>query len=131
MNPNSLSAGPAGKTIALNNAFVFPLPGAADDPRTPAGPVPACVKWLNDELDGIESMGVRYPLAPLATAVEAEHTKVVAALRVIPNKSVTSAVRMATETSTTENADKWNLSEKDRSNILYTLSKSWDWVSDL
>jgi hypothetical protein len=38
VNPNSLSAGAAGRTIAIENAFVFPLDGTIDR-RVPSDPV--------------------------------------------------------------------------------------------
>jgi prefoldin subunit 5 len=74
VNPNSLTAGAAGRTIALENAFVFPV-GDMIDPRVPSDSVPSCIKWLNDELDVLSRLSVSYPLVPLTELVQARKQK--------------------------------------------------------
>ncbi len=107
VNPGSLSAGPAGRTIALQKPFVFPL-GGCHDPRAPSDPVPACIKWLNDELDNIQSLNVFYPQAQLSQSAGTVHNVTLAALRAIAPQSVQNAVLLASsETQKDSNADKW------------------------
>lgn len=107
VNPGSLSAGPAGRTIALQKPFVFPL-GGCHDPRAPSEPVPACIKWLNDELDNVQSLNVFYPQAQLSQSAGTVHNVTLAALRAIAPKSVQNAVLLASsETQKDSNADKW------------------------
>lgn len=121
VNPNSLNAGAAGKTIALENPFVFSLGGPAD-PRTPSAPVPACVKWLNDELDDLPSLSADYSAAQLATQVDRTHGQTVAALRLVPAESVTQKVRLATQASKAKDADEWDRAEAEAlQHLVYTL----------
>jgi hypothetical protein len=94
VNPNSLNAGAAGKAIALENAFVFPLDGTTD-PRAPAAAVPACIKWLNDELDHLVSLSAQYPAAVLAAQADNSHQQSLSALRQISAQSVTHALALA------------------------------------
>jgi hypothetical protein len=110
VNPSSLNAGAAGKAIAVENAFVFSLGGPAD-PRTPSAPVPASVKWLNDELDELGSLSADYPAVPLAVLAGGTHTHTVAALRVISPESATHAVKLAAQGSTADDADEWDRGE--------------------
>jgi hypothetical protein len=50
--PGSVVPNATDRTAALVEARAFPLSGNASvDPRIPGGPVPAVVKWVNDELD--------------------------------------------------------------------------------
>ena len=89
VNPGSLSAGAAGKTIALQNPFVFSLNDDVD-PRAPSAPVPASTKWLNDELDEVRSLGVAYAASALAAEANAAHVQTVAGLRgVTPSRRLT------------------------------------------
>lgn len=121
VNPSSLNAGAAGKAIALESPFVFPLAGPAD-PRTPSAPVPACVKWLNDELDDLPGLSVGYPAAPLAAAADANHDQTIAALRAIPPDSAANTVKLATQGSKAKNADEWNRTESEAlQHLVHTL----------
>lgn len=122
VNPNSLSAGPAGRTIALKNAFVFPL-GKCNDPRVPSGPVPACVKWLNDKLENIKSLKVIYPKVPLAQSAGTVHDVTLDALRAIAPRSVQYAILLASsETQKDSNADTWTDHETEAlEHLVHTL----------
>lgn len=112
INPNSLNAGAAGRTIALHNAFVFPLAGPAD-PRAPGTEVPACVKWLNDELDSLPSLSANYHAAPLAMHADAAHQLTTAALRALPALSAKHAVKLAAQESTAQHEDEWDATESE------------------
>ena len=121
INPNSLSAGAAGKTIALQNAFVFPLNGITD-PRAPRAAVPACVKWLNDELDHIPRLSTIHTGAPLTAQSDVIHQQTVAALRVLPAQSVTRKVKLAAQKSQADLADQWNSAECEAvEHVVHTL----------
>lgn len=122
VNPNSLSAGPAGRKIALKNPFVFPLDGC-NDPRVPSGLVPACIKWLNDELDSVVSLGVHYQQKPLAQQAIAAHNKIVEALRAIEPQSAEAAIRLASSASKDKDADKWDNPETEAlEHLVHTLT---------
>lgn len=107
INPDSLNAGPGGRTMAVERPFVYPMDGVVD-PRTPAAPVPACVKWLNDELDVVPGLGSRYPEAALAGAAETAHQAVVGGLRALSAQSVAQAIQLATCQAQERNADEWD-----------------------
>src|SRR5262249_41060863 len=51
--PNFVVADPTDRTAALIQAEILSLSGPTDDPRIPGAPVPAIVKWTNDELDTV------------------------------------------------------------------------------
>lgn len=121
INPNSLNAGAAGKTIALDRAFVFPL-NSIVDPRAPAEAVPACIKWLNDELDAIPSLSVLYPAVMLAGQVAAVHEQSIAGLRAIPAQSADHAVKLAAKESKAKHADEWDRTEAEAvEHLVHTL----------
>lgn len=50
INPATLEAGPGGRVLPIERAYVFPTNGVAE-PRAPGHGVAACVKWVNDRLD--------------------------------------------------------------------------------
>ena len=110
VNPSSITAGAAGRTIALDRPFVFPLNGTAD-PRAPRAAVPACVKWLNDTLDEVQSLAARYPAATLAAPAEAAHRHSIQSLRGITSKSAAHTVKLATAEATAKHADEWDARE--------------------
>jgi len=121
VNPASLTAGAAGRACAVENAFVFPFNGATDR-RAPSAPVPACVKWLNDELDELPRLSASYPTTALAPNSDIVHQQTVAALRTILPQSVEKTVKMAATDSTAENADGWGQTEADAlEHLVHTL----------
>ena len=111
VNPASLIAGPAGRAYAVNNAYVCPISGAKE-PRAPAAPVPAPIKWLNDELDDINSLSVTYQNAPLADTADEAHTCNQRAIRSISSKAVLHAIVLAAQCKDVPtSADEWNSAE--------------------
>jgi hypothetical protein len=114
INPGSLLAGPAGRRLAIENAFVFPLHGGTD-PRAPAAPVPACIKWLNDELDQLPRLSANNPTAALTAQSDVLHEQIVTALRAISSQSADHTVRMATaidqDKAKNRDADEWDNTE--------------------
>ncbi len=95
LNPGSLIAGPAGRKLIIEDTAVFPLLGMTD-PRAPKASVPACIKWLNDELDRLRRLAMDYPTVPLAAQSDTLHNQIVTALRKVSPQSVDHRVRMAT-----------------------------------
>jgi hypothetical protein len=121
INPNSLTPAPAGRTIALKNVFVFPLDGT-DDPRVPAAQVPASIKWLNDELDSVVSLGDRYPEALLAAQAKIIHRQCVLELRRISPQAAVYAVKLAATESNDKTPDNWDRTEVDAvEHVVHTL----------
>jgi len=121
LNPGSLKAGADGKACAVENASVFPANGAMD-PRTPSAPVPACVKWLNDELDDLASLSSAYPAVSLASQADTVHQQNIAALRLIPARSVVNTIKLAAQESTDNHADEWGQTEAEAlEHLVHTL----------
>lgn len=121
INPGSLIAGPEGRVFAVENADVCPISGAPE-PRAPAAAVPACVKWLNDELDVLPSLSVAYHAAPLVTQVDTAHVRNVAALRVLPPQSTAHIVELAAQESKAKHADDWDGTESSAiKHLVHTL----------
>jgi hypothetical protein len=121
VNPSVLNIGPAGRTIPIENAFVFPLGGTIDR-RAPSAAVPACVKWLNDELDHVPGLSATYAQVPLARDTDATHRQTIAALRQISPQSATNTVQLASQKSKAEHADDWGQTECDAlEHLVHTL----------
>ena len=132
VNPNSVNAGAADRTIAIEKAFVFPLNGTVD-PRAPGEAVPACVKWLNDQLDELSILSVPYPAAPLSGEADTVHQQTIATLRAIPAQSADHVLRLASTDSIKEDpanerdrkwkhADEWDRPETEAlEHLVHTL----------
>jgi hypothetical protein len=95
VNPDSITAGPAHRTFAVDRAFVFPL-AETPDPRAPSDLVPACVKWINDELDDVTSLSSLLPAGDLSARADAAHETSIAKLRALSAPSCGRVLRLAT-----------------------------------
>ncbi|HVB57993.1 MAG TPA: hypothetical protein VNE63_16410 [Candidatus Acidoferrales bacterium] len=121
INPGSLIPGAAGRTFAVENAYVCPISGPPE-PRAPAADVPASIKWLNDELDEVQSLSASYRAAPLSSQVDIAHQQNTAALRGISSQSTTQAISLAAQESKTQNADDWDATESEAlEHLVHTL----------
>jgi hypothetical protein len=109
INPGSLVAGAAGRTLPVENAYVCPISGVPE-PRAPGVDVPASVKWLNDQLDDVQSLSARHP-TPLSAQVNVAHQQNTAALRGISSQSAAHAIKLAAQESKTQNPDDWDSTE--------------------
>ena len=74
--PNFITVDPTDRTPPFVEAKTYPFSGVVVDARIPGLPVPAVVKWANDELDGVPDLPTKYfagnPLeAPLRDAQSA------------------------------------------------------------
>ena len=100
VNPDSLVAGAAHRTIPLAKPSVHPLLGGPD-PRTPGDVVSGSAKWLNDELDTIQSLTERareYRDARLTEYVDAAYKRTRDGLREASHGSAGTFVRLASPT---------------------------------
>ena len=121
INPDSLNAGAAGRSFAVDRAFVYPMHGATE-PRTPSGEVPASVKWLNDELDALPNFGTRHSRAALAATAQSAHNVIIGLLRALPGEHAAAAVRLATCHVPERDADDWDQPEKEAlEHLVHTL----------
>lgn len=111
INPNAVAAGPANKAIAVENAELFPVDTTLD-PRVPSGPVPATVKWLNDELDNMKSVATMGSLSAAALKAQASvaHTAIVVALRTTDAAAIADTLAMAHD-GIPKHADEWDAAE--------------------
>ncbi|MBR1124553.1 hypothetical protein JQ628_23720 [Bradyrhizobium lablabi] len=128
INPDSVGAGAAHRTFAIDRPFVFPLANSLD-PRTPSDLVPACVKWINDELDNITSLSDMQPPGDLCTRADAAHEVSIAKLRALSASSCSRVIRLATvhEGQATgraapQDADEWDADERGAlDHVVHTL----------
>ncbi len=54
--PSFVNLAPADRCLLIDEAIVHAIDDGIDDPRTPGRPVPASVKWINDQLDKLVSV---------------------------------------------------------------------------
>ena len=119
VNPNSLPGAPY-RAIALQNVAVYPT-GDVSDPRAPSDSVPASVKWLNDELDSVQSLTTSYDWAPLDGEIDVGHRETVVKLRGLAGNGAAETVTLASAVdqerdsgpvpTSERNADEWELAE--------------------
>lgn len=116
INPASAVVGPEGKAYGVNTAHVFAINGVPEA-RAPNGPVPAAVKWINDELDEVTSIAdtLGGPLAPIAKAASIENTKL---LRGLAGKECEEFIQLATGHEPNKGADTWDSLELDGLNLI-------------
>jgi hypothetical protein len=86
----------SGRTPPVERPYVYPIPNAAIDPRTPSGQVAATVKWLNDSLDSVNSLRDKHPAAPLAGEVTEIHAENVHDLRLLDGPAAHRCVLQST-----------------------------------
>src|ERR1035438_4178559 len=109
--PPARARGTPSQRVVVGSRPVRPRPGShprVGDPRAPSAPVPACVKWLNDELDSLPSLSVRYPAAALTAQVDNAHLYSIAGLRAMPGQSAIRIVTLAACQATAQPADEWD-----------------------
>lgn len=118
LNPRSLPAGPAGRALPIERAFVYSVSGA-QVPRAPSGPVPACVKWLNDQLDVALGISGNHPHAALSPRARDICLSQVASLRYLAAPAVVTTVELASAAGRSEtvgtairSSDDWDQTEE-------------------
>ncbi|MFN0063214.1 MAG: hypothetical protein ACKVPX_11965 [Myxococcaceae bacterium] len=121
-NPASLVPGAAGKTYAISQPFVYPL-GGTPDRRTPSAIVPACIKWLNDDLDDdSKGLATKFPHEALTAQAATAHSTAVEALRRIEPQAAENTIQLACPTYG-KTADDWDASEsKALEHVVQTLT---------
>lgn len=110
VNPKSVKAGADGRTIALQRPYAFPL-NECQDPRVPSEQVPACIKWLNDELDTVPSLSSHSALVALAVASDVTHRNTVISFRAVTPQFAVRAIQLASSSfanTKVKDADAWD-----------------------
>lgn len=129
INPDSVTAGAANRSFAVDRPLVFPL-AESPDPRTPSNLVPACVKWINDELDGITSLSDVQPAGDLGARADAAHATSIQELRALCAPSCNRVSKLATardgqassRAASEDDADAWDADERGAlSHVVNTL----------
>lgn len=103
----------------IKNASVHHVDEDSDDPRFPGGPVPACVKWVNDNLDDATPLNNRIPIDHLSTQAESSYAIIVNHIRQLSadkhelNIHYASAFHLSKlREDIWRNVDNWNEKEK-------------------
>lgn len=111
VHPATLPQGAAGRRLALREATVHPYSGL-NDPRVPGGPVPAIVKWMNDELDEQSiSLASKYTYLPLTVSVGTSHQRIVSELRILGAEALGNTLSLSSITACKRKTDDWDSSE--------------------
>ena len=110
INPSQVQPGPAGRSYAVENAFVHAARGE-NHILAPGTAVAAAVKWVNDQL---ENFGTTMPVhaAELEEELVAIRDAVETALRSGGSKDLDEVVRLATPGSS-EDPDEWSDAQGD------------------
>lgn len=88
--PSSVVANATDRTAAVVEAKIYPLAGNSTDPRLPNGPVPAVVKWVNDELDVLTDG--EFAGTVIEPDLKVSHAKTVKAYRLLQSKDLAARV---------------------------------------
>lgn len=87
--PNFITVDPTDRTPALLEAKTYPFSGGVIDARIPGQPVPAVVKWANDELDHVPDLSVKYFVGkPLETPLRTAQNAVVTGYRQLTSQDL-------------------------------------------
>ncbi len=74
--PSFIPSDPANRCLVLDEAGVYAIDDGMHDPRTPGGSVPASVKWINDELEEIESILHHQNRNPIRNQIGQSHEEI-------------------------------------------------------
>ena len=121
-NPRGVRADATDRTLPLENAKVLSFTAGGTDPRVPDAPVPAVIKWLNDELDQLSDFAgslltgcaLHGSVATSQQTVATAHrslTSQLAAERVHYSKASAVAVKSAIDPATL--VDDWDQEERE------------------
>ncbi len=130
INPDQ-AGGADARTFAVERPYVFPIDSTID-PRTPSDIVPACVKWVNDELDGVEGLGTIYAGCALAPQAITAHQSAVSGFRQLDAKATCKIVTLSTskaphtehtESGKPNDADLWGQDQVEALNhVIHTVT---------
>ncbi len=93
--PQFLNLGSTERSLPIKSADVFALDGNGDDPRTPGQPVPAIVKWVNDQLDVLAIPLANEQTHALKELVENCYQELSASLRRKTDDALSNCIRVA------------------------------------
>jgi len=125
--PRFLQRAMGSLSLPIQQAEVYPIIDGEPDPRLPGEEVPACVKWVNDKLDSIESIEESYR-DTLPNETNTSHKEVKIKLRNLPAKKQQYNIHYATASHSSNkndwtNADAWDSQEGNAlQHLLYTAT---------
>jgi hypothetical protein len=121
-NPRRVRPDATDRTLPIENARVFSFANSTSEPRLPGAPVPAVVKWVNDELDRLSDISTDCLAGcPLCSPVADSQTNLVAQHRSLPSQSVAERIHYSKASSAKSTdpsdpgnqADEWGQTERD------------------
>jgi hypothetical protein len=126
VNPDQ-AGGAAARAFAVERTYVFPIEGTLDDPRAPCDIVPACVKWVNDQLDSAESLASADDTFALAPQGAPAQDATIAKLRKLDAKATCKIITLSRASNpreeNAEDADVWEHTHIDALNyVVHTLT---------
>jgi hypothetical protein len=110
VNPTSLAAGAEHRRAPIERSYVYPIYDYVD-PRVPSDLVPACIKWLNDELDCVPSLGGLHTQIELVDLVNESHGETITKLRAVEADIALNLVVESTVVCNSDDVDGWGRNE--------------------
>lgn len=94
--PQFINLGSSDRSLPIKSADVYPVELGTEDARTPAGPVPAAVKWVNDQIDTLPNLLVNESSHNLKATIEESHREVCQVLRRQPESVLLKCIDLST-----------------------------------
>lgn len=105
--PHRIGSGPESKSHPLDHAACFANDSTVTDPRLTGSPIPAITKWVNDQLDDLNSPLEVRTTHPARTQINASHRRIVTKLRTTSPKRLDRCVELLSVEPPDENIDEW------------------------
>lgn len=131
-NPRDVRPDATDRTLPLENAKVLAFTSGGTDPRIPDAPVPAVVKWLNDELDQLPDIASSLlSECTLQENVKISQGAVATAHRALPSQTAAERINYSKASAAASNiavdpaslVDHWDHEERDGlEHVIYSLA---------
>lgn len=131
-SPSFINLGLPGRTLLIRRAIVHSIDQGISDPRVPGSPVPASIKWINDQLDGITSILHYQTNSSLRGDIEWSHEDICKTIRVCPDTFLSKCIEWGVYgydkwldlgSRKIPDVDNWNEKEElGLSTVIYSLS---------
>lgn len=134
--PLFVNSGPSDRCFPIDETIVHSIDDGANDARTPSIPVPASIKWTNDQLDKISHLLENENVHPLKDYIADSHKFVSEEIRIQTPDFLCKYIELCSEGITKEeekwievgikriqNVENWNEKEKKSfETVVYALS---------
>ena len=95
--PQFIHLGAPERSLPIRRADVYSVDEGIQDPRIPGLPVPAIIKWVNDQMDILPSLLTDEVEHPLRTAIGTSHLEISALLKQATDRGLLNLMDLAAE----------------------------------